>query len=93
VTNTWSGGYQADVTVRNTGTTALTGWAASWDLGTRTVTNVWNGTLTTSGGRATVRNTPWNGTVPAGGTVTFGYTANGSADGLPVPACTGTTGT
>lgn len=92
VTSTWSGGYQADVTVKNTGTVALTGWAASWDLGNRTVTNVWNGTLTTSGGRATVRNTQWNGSLAAGGTVTFGYTANGSADGLPVPACTGTTG-
>ncbi|NYV75543.1 glycoside hydrolase family 3 N-terminal domain-containing protein [Streptomyces sp. UH6] len=92
VTSSWSGGYQADVTVRNTGTAPLTGWAASWDLGSRTITNVWNGTLTTSGGRATVRNTSWNGTVAAGGTVTFGYTANGSADGLPAPDCTGTTG-
>jgi beta-glucosidase len=92
VTSTWSGGYQADVTVRNTGTSPLTGWAASWDLGNRTITNVWNGTLTTDGGRATVRNTQWNGAPAAGGTVTFGYTANGSADGLPVPVCTGTTG-
>ncbi|MQY14484.1 Beta-hexosaminidase [Streptomyces sp. RB5] len=91
VVNAWSGGFQAEVTVRNPGTVQLTGWEAAWDLGSRTITNLWNGQLTTSGGRATVRNSPWNGTVPPGGTVTFGYTANGSADNLPPPACTGAT--
>ncbi|PZG02650.1 endoglucanase, partial [Micromonospora craterilacus] len=62
VVNSWAGGYQAEVTVRNTGTAATTGWAVSWTApaGT-TISSLWNGRLTTSGSTVTVRNEPYNG--------------------------------
>ena len=82
------GGYQAEVTVKNTGTGALTGWAVDWDLAGSTITNLWNGTLTTSGGRATVRNASFNGSLAPGATASFGFTANGTA-GTPALRCTG----
>ncbi|MET9951717.1 glycoside hydrolase family 3 N-terminal domain-containing protein [Streptomyces sp. NPDC006339] len=88
VASSWSGGYQAEVTVKNTGTASLTGWAAEWDLGGSTVTNLWNGSLTVTSGRATVRNTTHNGALSPGGTASFGFTANGVA-GTPAPQCTG----
>jgi beta-glucosidase len=86
--SSWSGGYQAEVTVKNTGTGPLAGWSVGWDLGGSTITNLWNGSLTVSQGRATVRNTSFNGTLAPGATTSFGFTANGTA-GTPALGCTG----
>ncbi|WP_309063605.1 glycoside hydrolase family 3 N-terminal domain-containing protein [Streptomyces sp.] len=86
--SSWSGGYQAEVTVKNTGTGPLTGWSVEWDLDGSAVTNLWNGTLSVAQGRATVRNTAHNGALSPGATTSFGFTANGTA-GAPAPQCTG----
>ncbi|MFF5253416.1 glycoside hydrolase family 3 N-terminal domain-containing protein [Streptomyces leeuwenhoekii] len=88
VASSWSGGYQAEMTVKNTGTSPLTGWSVAWDLGGATVTSLWNGSLTVSQGRATVRNTAHNGALSPGATTSFGFTANGTA-GTPAPQCAG----
>ncbi|AJP00871.1 beta-glucosidase [Streptomyces cyaneogriseus subsp. noncyanogenus] len=88
VTSAWSGGYQAEVSVKNTGTAPLTGWSVAWDLGGATVSSLWNGSLTVSQGRATVRNTAHNGALSPGATTSFGFTANGTA-GTPAPQCAG----
>ncbi|MGW7264990.1 glycoside hydrolase family 3 N-terminal domain-containing protein [Streptomyces sp. NPDC054842] len=88
VASSWGGGYQAEITVRNSGPTPLTGWAVDWDLNGSTVTNLWNGTLTLSQGRPTVRNAAFNGSLSPGGTTSFGFTASGAA-GAPVPHCAG----
>ncbi|MGW3017191.1 glycoside hydrolase family 3 N-terminal domain-containing protein [Streptomyces longwoodensis] len=84
--SSWQGGYQAEVTVKNTGAAALTGWSVDWDLGGSTIASLWNGTLTTAQGRATVRNAAFNGSLSPGATVSFGFTANGTA-GTPAPHC------
>lgn len=86
--SSWSGGYQAEVTVENTGTGPLTGWSVAWDLGGSAVTNLWNGSLSVTQDRATVRSTAHNGALSPGATTSFGFTANGSA-GAPVPECAG----
>ncbi|MFF1283764.1 glycoside hydrolase family 3 N-terminal domain-containing protein [Streptomyces sp. NPDC058299] len=84
----WQGGYQAEITVENTGSAPLTGWSVDWDLAGSTVSSLWNGSLTTAQGHATVRNAAFNGSLIPGATTTFGFTANGSA-GTPVPHCAG----
>ncbi|MFF7534309.1 glycoside hydrolase family 3 N-terminal domain-containing protein [Streptomyces bobili] len=84
----WSGGYQAEVTVKNTGTGPLTGWNAAWDLGGSTVSSLWNGSLTVSAGRATVHNAAHNGALSPGATTSFGFTANGPT-GTPATHCAG----
>ncbi|ALO91589.1 Glucan 1,4-beta-glucosidase [Streptomyces hygroscopicus subsp. limoneus] len=86
--SSWQGGYQAEVTVENTGSTALTGWSVDWDLGGSRVTSLWNGSLTTAGSRATVRDAAFNGSLRPGDTTTFGFTAEGTA-GTPAPHCAG----
>jgi glucuronoarabinoxylan endo-1,4-beta-xylanase len=91
VTNSWDGGFQADITVTNNGSAATRGWRVSWPLPSgQTISQVWNGALTTSGGTATVTNAEYNGTVTPGGTATFGFTATGPPGSTPVPACTAT---
>jgi hypothetical protein len=37
---------------------------------------LWNGVYTQSGQAVTVTNQPYNGTIPAGGSLTVGFTAN-----------------
>jgi predicted carbohydrate-binding protein with CBM5 and CBM33 domain len=83
-TGQWQGGYQAEVTVSNPGTTTLNGWRVGWTIPSGTTINsVWNGTLTTDSlnTQAIVSSVSWNGPVPAGTTRSFGLTAN--AAGTP----------
>lgn len=78
-TGSWNGGYQAEVTVRNPGTSTLSGWRVGWTIPSgQTINSVWNGTLTTDSlaTQATVANVGWNGSIPAGTTRSFGLTAN-----------------
>ncbi|WP_233512785.1 cellulose-binding domain-containing protein [Micromonospora deserti] len=71
--NSWNNGFTAEVRVRNDGS-AVSGWTVGFAFTAgQTVTNAWNATVTQSGGQVTARNAAWNGTIPAGGTVSFGF--------------------
>lgn len=86
-TNSWSGGFQAEVTV-TAGGAALHGWRVSWTpAGGQTISQVWNGTLSTSDSTAVVSNVSYNGDLAAGGTTTFGLLAGGSPS-TPSLSCT-----
>jgi cellulase/cellobiase CelA1 len=77
VTSTWSGGYQAEVTV-TAGGSAVNGWTTRWTLDSgQSISQVWNGTLSTSGSAVTVRNASYNGSLAAGASTTFGLIATG----------------
>ncbi len=79
VEQAWTSGYQGQVTVR-VGDEAVTSWQASWALPAGGgVSQAWHGIVSTSGSTATVTNESWNGSVAAGGTVTFGFTGSGAA--------------
>ncbi len=85
--NSWQGGFQGEVTVA-AGGSAINSWTVQWSAGNgQTITQVWNGTLSTSGSTVTVRNASYNGAVPASGSVTFGFLANGTPS-TPTPTCT-----
>ena len=73
-TNVWSGGYVANVTVANTGSTPLNGWALTFTLPNgQSITGSWNTALTGSSGAITARNVTHNGSIPANGTANFGF--------------------
>lgn len=79
VTGAWSGGFQGEVMV-HAGDTAIGKWTVTFTWpGSQTLAQVWNGTGTSSGSLVTVKNANWNGTVPAGGSVTFGFLGSGTA--------------
>jgi chitin-binding protein len=89
VTSAWGGGFQGEVAVRNNGTGTLNGWTATWTNPSGvTITQLWNGTMTTSGSTVTVRNLSWNGTLGSGATTTFGFLANGPSTTVPAVTCT-----
>jgi len=84
--NSWSGGFQGGVTVR--ANSAITGWRVSWPLASgQTVSQVWGGRGSSSGGTETVSNESWNGSLGAGATTTFGFIASGSPS-TPTVTCT-----
>jgi predicted carbohydrate-binding protein with CBM5 and CBM33 domain len=89
VTNAWSGGYQAEGTVTNTGTSTLFGWTAGWIVPSGvTISSAWNGTYTPAGDLATVRSVDWNRSIAPGASTTFGFTGNSSgAPALPSATC------
>ncbi len=80
ITNNWGSGWTADVTVRNSGTTSTRGWRVTAGFpSTQRITNAWNASWAQSGQTATFTNLSYNGSIPAGGTTTFGFQASGSA--------------
>jgi aryl-phospho-beta-D-glucosidase BglC (GH1 family)/chitodextrinase len=78
--NVWPGGFQGEVVVKNTGTTAINGWTVTWTApGGIAINSLWGGRHTVSGSAVTVRNETWNASVAPNGSASFGFTANGSA--------------
>ncbi|WP_203898916.1 GH12 family glycosyl hydrolase domain-containing protein [Virgisporangium aliadipatigenens] len=74
--STWNGGYQGEVTVRNSGTANISGWNTVW-TGGGTVNNLWNGRQTATS-PVTVRNESYNGALAPGATTSYGFVANGT---------------
>ncbi|WP_214416704.1 cellulose binding domain-containing protein [Sphaerisporangium fuscum] len=86
IINSWQGGFGAEVTIRNTGTTTTTDWTVTWTYTAgQTVSQLWNGTATQSGTAVTVKNASYNGTLAAGASTTFGFNATWTATN-PVPS-------
>jgi hypothetical protein len=79
VTHQWSGGFQADVRLTNTGTTPWTGWTLAFSFADgQKVTQMWNAEYTQSGAAVTAGNVGWNAGVAAGSSVGFGFTGSWS---------------
>jgi hypothetical protein len=90
VSSQWTGGFGANVTITNLGD-PLSSWTLAWSFAAgQTVTQAWNTTLTQNGAQVTARNAGYNGSVPANGTVSFGF--NGSWTGTNPPPTTPGTG-
>ncbi|GGY38430.1 cellulase family glycosylhydrolase [Streptomyces djakartensis] len=77
VTSSWPGGFQGEISLRNTGTSAIDGWTLRWSFpdGQR-VTSLWGGTATQTGPEVSVAAAPYTATIPAAGSVTLGFTAS-----------------
>jgi endoglucanase len=82
----WSNGFVAQITVNDTGTTALTGWTVTFSFaGDQTVTSSWNSSLTQSLEYVTASNLSYNGSVAAGSNTSFGFQGTYSAsDAVPL---------
>ncbi|GHI03005.1 xyloglucanase [Streptomyces cellostaticus] len=79
ITNQWSGGFQADVQLTNTGSASWSGWSLTWSFADgQKIGQLWNAGWTQSGTSVTAKNVSWNGTVAAGSSVGFGFTGTWS---------------
>jgi alpha-L-fucosidase 2 len=91
VTSSWSGGFQAEVTV-TAGATAIKGWTVSWTFPSgQVISQVWGGTHTQSGSSVTVTNAAYNGALAPGAAATFGLIASVTGVNQPPTGLTVTT--
>jgi len=86
-TGSWPGGFQGEVAVTNTGTTATNGWTVKWTFPSgQTITQLWNGVAVQTGSAVTVTNAAYNGALSAGQSTTFGFTGSVNATNTPPTA-------
>ncbi|HEY2674955.1 MAG TPA: glycoside hydrolase family 6 protein [Rugosimonospora sp.] len=86
-TNSWPGGFQAQVTV-TAGSAAINGWTVRWTLASgQSIAQLWNGTLSVSGSAVTVKNLSYNGTLASRASTQFGFTGSGG-NSTPALTCT-----
>lgn len=79
VVGQWPGGFQGEITIRNTGTAAIDGWTLGFAFANgQTVTNMWGGTPTQTGGAVSVAPASYTSTIAANGSVTVGFTGSQS---------------
>nr|WP_202453481.1 cellulase family glycosylhydrolase [Streptomyces sp. SID4913] len=77
VVGEWQGGFQGEITISNTGTTAIDGWTLGFAFADgQTVTNMWGGTSAQSGGSVTVVPASYTSAIAANGSVTVGFTGS-----------------
>jgi mannan endo-1,4-beta-mannosidase len=88
VSNQWGDGFQGNVTV-TAGSAAVTGWTVTWTWANgQRMTNSWNAATSTSGSTVTARNMPYNGSLGAGASTSFGFTASRTATNTaPTATC------
>ncbi|MCP3782701.1 cellulose binding domain-containing protein [Micromonospora sp. A3M-1-15] len=86
----WQGGFQGEITVRNSGTAPVSGWTARFTLADgQRITQSWSAEVSQSGTAVTARNASWNGSLAPGAQTTFGFLAGGAgANPVPVVSCT-----
>jgi lysophospholipase L1-like esterase len=92
VVSQWQGGFQATVTVRNSGSTPITGWTAGFSFTAgQVISQSWNAAVVQSGAAVTMKNMSYNGSLPAGGTASAGFLASWTGTN-PVPSMSCATG-
>ncbi|MEU7616974.1 cellulase family glycosylhydrolase [Micromonospora rifamycinica] len=78
--NAWQGGFQGELTVKNTSSSAVNPWSVTWTWPAGvTLVNGWNATVTQSGTTVTAAAPGYAASLAAGASVTVGFTANGTA--------------
>lgn len=89
VSSDWGSGFNAEVKVTNSGSTALSSWKVTWTWpGAQKVGSMWNASYTQTSSTVTATNASHNGSIPAGGSATFGFGGTPGGGGVPSVSCT-----
>jgi endoglucanase len=85
LTNSWSGGFQAQIVLTNTAAAALSPWTLAFTFGgDQQIASLWNASYTQSGEAVTVTPESYDATIAAGSSVTVGFTGSyTSSDAAP----------
>jgi len=74
ISNQWNVGFTANVEVKNNGAPIVNTWTLNWTFpGNQVATSAWNAAVTQSGKNVTAVGTGWNGSIPTGGSASFGF--------------------
>lgn len=74
--NPWNNGLTDNITITNTGSTAVNGWSLRFTLASgQTITSGWSATYSPTSGQVTATNVNYNAAIPPGGSTTIGFQA------------------
>jgi acetylxylan esterase len=80
--NAWSTGLTGAITITNTSTATVNGWALGLSLPSgQAITSGWNAAYSPSSGQVTARNLDYNRTLAPGASVSIGYQATHTGNG------------
>jgi len=83
----WPGGFIANLTITNTGSSAIQGWKLVFTFpGQERILSGWNGSFTQSGAQVSITNSGSNGTLAPGSSATPGFQATSSSKNESTPA-------
>ncbi|MFS8098594.1 cellulose-binding domain-containing protein [Lentzea alba] len=85
ISGQWPGGFQANVTIRNTGKAAVNGWTLRWSFGDgQTVRQMWNASSSQRGAAVSATNVHYTATIAPNGEVSIGFLGSyGRANSAP----------
>ena len=70
----WTGGFTANVTIANNGSSPISGWTLAFTFpGDQEITDAWNGAASQSGEKVSIANESYNATIEAGGNTSLGF--------------------
>ncbi len=73
--NAWTGGFQAQVTLTDTGPSPISSWTLTWTFpGDQKIATIWNATAAQSAEKVTATGESYDATIAAAGSVTIGFT-------------------
>ncbi|SCG37356.1 cellulose binding domain-containing protein [Micromonospora coxensis] len=85
VVGQWSGGFQAEVTVTNTGTAPLAGWRLTWSFSNgEKISQAWNATVAQDGSTVTATNATFNANLAPATATTLGLLGTAAQNVQPV---------
>lgn len=74
--NAWNTGLTSEITITNTGSTAVNGWSLVFTLpGGQTITSGWSAAYSPASGQVTATNVGYNAAIAAGASVSIGFQA------------------
>jgi acetylxylan esterase len=74
--NAWNTGLTTQLTIANTGTSAINGWSLAFTLPAgQSITSGWNASYAPASGQVTARNVSYNGAIAPGSSVSIGFQA------------------
>jgi poly(hydroxyalkanoate) depolymerase family esterase len=77
VISAWNTGLTSNITIKNTGSSAINGWTLAFTLPSgQTITSGWNATYSPTSGAVSAKNLSYNGTLAPGASTSIGFQAN-----------------
>ncbi len=84
ISNNWGAGFTGAIRITNKGTNTINGWTVSWKYANgTTLSGTWNATVSGTNPYSAT-NLSWNGSIPPGQTVEFGFQGNHTSAEIPV---------
>ncbi len=75
--NAWNTGLTSTITIKNTGSTPISGWSLAFTLpGGQTITSGWSATYSPASGQVTARNVSYNADIAPNASIGIGFQAS-----------------